>query len=203
MREGGAIIATGTHMRGNSAASGAAAISIHSGSRIDLDSVLVSASNPAGPAGPILSILDGGRLTGLGITLADNPTNAALVEVQNGSIASFGYSILHQPGSTALDISSSNVGVACVLSHEAWPVIGDIRVGDPMFANPGAGDYRLTIDSPAVDACTDIVENERDLDSRTRGIGLASAPNTHGPYDLGAFELQVAPEIFVHGFESE
>lgn len=78
---------------------------------------------------------------------------------------------------------------------------GEVRVGDPAFANPGVGDYRLIPASPAVDACSDIVEREIDVDAQPRGMDLPLVPDQEGPYDLGAFELQISTEIFADGFE--
>ena len=79
---------------------------------------------------------------------------------------------------------------------------GEVRVGDPAFVNPGAGDFTLQSISPAVDACADIVERETDASAQPRGIDLPDVPDLDGPYDLGAFELQLPPsEIFANGFE--
>ena len=203
-QEGGTIGIAGVHMQGNGAAAGAALSARDSDSRIDLDSVLISDSHSTLTSGATVSVMAGAEMSAAGVTLAGNPTGGALVEVLGESSASFIYSILYQPGRTALNVdSNSNVGAGCVLSHAAWPVAGDVRVGDPLFADPGAGDYSLTTDSPAVDACADIVELELDLHAQPRGIDLARVQNLDGPYDLGAFELQRTPEIFADGFESD
>ena len=57
-------------------------------------------------------------------------------------------------------------------------------VGDPQFANEAAGDYRLSVSSPCLDAGdTSGVYGEKDLDGRPR--------IAYGAVDMGAYEAQL------------
>lgn len=78
--------------------------------------------------------------------------------------------------------SHSNVG----------PVVGDVqdlggnRSGDPLFRNPGGGDYRLSAGSNAIDAGIDDPDNgPTDLGGEPRKLGAA--------VDMGAHEFDSGP----------
>jgi hypothetical protein len=63
------------------------------------------------------------------------------------------------------------------------PSGGDLWGVDPKFVNPGVGDYRLELTSPAIDAGT-AVEVETDYAGGPRPLG--------GGYDIGAFEAVIS-----------
>ena len=77
---------------------------------------------------------------------------------------------------------------------------GGNSAADPLFVNPGGGDFHLSAGSPAIDAGADDPQNGPvDLDGKPRKLGAAP--------DMGAYEFQ-PPEIpadttapVVDGFE--
>jgi len=77
----------------------------------------------------------------------------------------------------------------------------DLTGADPMFLGPDSGNLRLSLTSPAVDACdaTQYSPIDADYDVDPRGWDNPSKPNSFGPYDLGADE---ASPLFMDGFES-
>jgi hypothetical protein len=81
---------------------------------------------------------------------------------------------------------------------------------DPKLRDPGIGDLRLSLTSPAVDYCDEVAAlppEFNDMFNNPRGItvdGPISDPPEApgGPFDLGVHELQsLEPEIFADRFE--
>jgi hypothetical protein len=71
------------------------------------------------------------------------------------------------------------------------------RIGDPLFVDATAGNYRLTIASPALDYATAQPANStRDIGPRL--IDDPTVPDEFGAHDLGAYEIDL---IFADGFE--
>lgn len=87
-----------------------------------------------------------------------------------------------------------------------FPLESDIRVGDPRFASPMAGDYRPTADSPLLDRTWDSVTIRLDAGGSPRAIDQAGVPDLGGPVDVGAFERgpdDVLDErLYVDGFDA-
>ncbi len=82
---------------------------------------------------------------------------------------------------------------------------------DPGLRNPGAGDFHLANNSPAIDTCVDnFAPDYPDLDGNTRGQAWTGPepirpPNyyTNGLFDMGAYEASWAGDaIFSDRFES-
>jgi hypothetical protein len=61
--------------------------------------------------------------------------------------------------------------------HDLWQI-------NPMFANPGDGDFHLLPGSPAIDAGITLLEVTNDLDGNPRPQGAG--------YDIGAYEMPAA-----------
>jgi parallel beta-helix repeat protein len=66
--------------------------------------------------------------------------------------------------------------------------------GNPLFVNPGSGNFHITLGSPAVDSADSSVSGEKSFDlTQTTRVDNASTANTGaGPfkyYDRGAYEL--------------
>ncbi len=79
--------------------------------------------------------------------------------------------------------------------------LGIVTTGDPLLANPAAGNYHLRGGSPAIDFC-DLSQwdgGERDFEADARPLNDPGTPNFLGTLDLGADEY--AP-LFADGFES-
>ena len=79
-----------------------------------------------------------------------------------------------------------------------WAGAGSNNIdADPMFVNPGSGDYRLMAGSPCIDAANSSAVPEdinTDLDGNPRFIEDPNTPDTGlGPcpiVDIGAYEFQ-------------
>ena len=80
-----------------------------------------------------------------------------------------------------------------------WSGIGNVNA-DPLFADPGIGDYRLSAGSPAIDAGDNTAVPmgvTTDLDGNPRFVDDPGTPNTGVPgngfveiVDMGAYEFQ-------------
>ncbi len=121
-------------------------------------------------------------------TIVDNdPQGAALLDFESSSNITVLNSILWNSGSVAC----GNGGGACTITYSdvegGWSGKGNIDA-QPGFANPSAGDYRLRMTSPAIDAGTnqdapdhDLVGVSRPLDGNGDGVAVA---------DMGAYEFK-------------
>ncbi|MEN1728248.1 MAG: hypothetical protein AAGJ52_07385, partial [Pseudomonadota bacterium] len=94
--------------------------------------------------------------------------------------------------------------VNCSLARDFGPLptfTANNFVGDPVLGS----DYRPGLASPAVDVCTDTTAapQEPDIAQALRGIDTAGVSNGPGPYDAGAFELQITTDaVFSDRFQS-
>jgi hypothetical protein len=117
------------------------------------------------------------------------------------------YSIIWAPGR---DVIGGHVPSALLadhlLLHDAtdFPLLPDIRTGNPRFVGPLAGNFRLVPLSPAIDSAPTVFDPPHDLAGSLRVVDIFDVSNDSGPMDLGAFELQRQKSndfIFADGFE--
>lgn len=197
----------GDRFVGNVAASGGGAIALDSADATLSNTIFVgNSSRDRGGA------LDAYRCNLIlsNVTMFDN----SVVGRRDGGGAYIGYE-----RSTSI-VNSILWGNRARLGDQIWPEDGSIDVShsiveggfvgeaildtDPLFVDSASGDYHLRLDSPAVDAGTNLTEwlPETDIDGDPRVLnGNAAPPEV---VDLGADEL--VPEIalrfgFVNGAE--
>ena len=85
------------------------------------------------------------------------------------------------------------------LSNAEDPV--GIRIAEVGFVNESKGNYRLTVDSPAVDQVERLDDYDFDLDGNNRLVDIDEVGNEgFNAVDLGAYEYQGR---FVHNFATE
>ncbi len=105
--------------------------------------------------------------------------------------------ILWDGGDEIWNNDGSTITICYTVVQGGWQGIGNIDA-DPMFVDPGTGDYRLSSGSPAIDAgnndavprgvTTDLDDNPRFVDDpKTKDTGKGEAPIV----DMGAYEFQV------------
>ena len=107
-----------------------------------------------------------------------NPPTSATLEITNSIVYGNGWSISEGNAGSA-DITYSDI-------QDGWSGTGNIDA-DPLFSDPGLGDYHLQKDSPAVDAGTQVGAPDHDLDGVTRPQDgdLDETP----AIDMGAYEF--------------
>ncbi len=128
--------------------------------------------------------------------------------------------VIDQPGKTVVvdrgDGDNALNRAACVVAPEIdsmealatnTALVVQLIDEDPLLVNPQAGNYRLSAQSPAVDACAllpigtpnPLIPPQTDLDGFPRGI--ANSEDGEGtPFDLGAFE-RLGELLFQDRFE--
>jgi hypothetical protein len=79
-------------------------------------------------------------------------------------------------------------------------------IGLASFVDPANGDYHLVPTSIGVDYAPGF--SDVDLDGKPRTLDLPDVPNTYGPMDLGAYEVQsdactASDTIFCNGFDGQ
>lgn len=101
-----------------------------------------------------------------------------------------------------LATSSPVTGFDCVFVNESGSTgAGGVEVADPEFRNAGAGDFRLSANSPPIDACTDATATPTDVEHHSRGIDDPVSSNGAGFYDAGADEYLINDAMFSDRFE--
>lgn len=149
------------------------------------------------------------------ISMTDNSASDALIV---GRDSTFGpaaglelySSVIWETSGT--DILSFDAGtpveVDCLLVHETatLPAGAYITISNPQFVDAPAGDYHLTLASPAVDYCDAAAyqPTHRDIDQQERGQDHPLVPDNFliSWYDIGADAHPLSGLIFSDGFES-
>jgi hypothetical protein len=146
-------------------------------------------------------------------TIADNGTNLAPLFDTNGDL-SLTRSVIWEPGRDVIGGSTPSIITAFDLQlHDRsdfpladYPPSTNIEVGDPRFEAAGAGDFRLGVNSPALDRSAASGLPEFDLDRNPRAVDQPGVPDRPGPVDLGAYERsddgESSDAIFVDCFEA-
>jgi hypothetical protein len=136
-----------------------------------------------------------------------------------GSFATLDFDggIVWEPGNDLVSAGASGAEARadCTIGHLAEPDSGFDSTSfyshvDPGLRDPGAGDLRLKLSSPAVDYCNEeaaFAPEFGDMFNNARGVAVdgpinqpSNAPG--GPFDLGVHELQsLELEIFADRFE--
>lgn len=198
---GGSLSLAHARVAGNLAANGAAVYAIGANSGAYFTSTIVTQN---GGSGHSFQMEAGATLNLRGVTLADDASAQGIVAL-SGANAVFDTSIVYDPGAvivTRTAATTNSVTSNCVLAHAAYVSdSGSAMVGNPLFADSAAGDYALTSNSPAIDACdaTPFTTLDTDYSELPRGFDIATVPNDPGPFDLGALEHQTV--LFGDGFE--
>lgn len=185
-------------LRGNQSGQGSAGMAAGTNATLKVWSALVVGN--VGNAGTIQAS-SAASLDLQGITLTNVLGSGPLLGIADAQML-LTDSIVHQPGRMAASVTgTSTVSTDCVISHENFDASGDVRVIDPGFMDAGNGDYRLRIDSGAIDACSQSNYLNRDVRDEPRGVDLPEIPNIGGAYDAGAFERQTGETVFADGFD--
>ncbi len=133
-------------------------------------------------------------------TFSDNAagTEGGALRVQDSAIVVVDNSILWGNAPDEVDVFDATLEMNYSNIAEFWGGPGNIEA-DPMFVDPGNGDYRLSAGSPCIDAADnfavpkgglkgDLDGNPRFVDDpKTKDTGNGEAPIV----DMGAYEFQV------------
>ncbi len=196
-----------TIVRDNSAQAGTgASLFAQTGSTLTLiSSLLYNGNPPNGIPNYVFWVGNSAFVNLFWSTVVDNVPGSAVFRFGgSNSLLTLRGSIIYEVGRPMGLVSAGNtpsVDSDCVIWHNnslmnpPYNFTGGAAfhlVANPAFANPGARDYQLTLDSPAVDFCDQSVfpgtAPATDLLLRPRGVWAAPVPRD-GPFDLGAYEL--------------
>lgn len=137
-------------------------------------------------------------------TMADTHPESAVIRFGGSDSAAFlTHSIIHEQGGADIERTNAantpHIESKCVMWHsDALTSLGgtgshaDNSVADPQFVNRDAMNFQLQRNSPAVDYCEapEIpLWHDSDFLWRPRGVQIKETV-LHGPWDLGAFEVQ-------------
>jgi hypothetical protein len=192
------------HLLGNIALSGSGLVWGHGDVRIDNS---VVAGNDAGNS-PLIEIGAGTDVEIENSTIAANirTTPSVFRLMAETAHLNLHNSILFQPGSPAAHgVSGSVIDVYNLLADDTQDFSNEALrniqyTGNPLFVNPGQGDFRPQAGSPAVNRWAPgmTVVPTVDLLGATRPAAPPGAPT---PYDFGAYEYgAVVDRIFLDGF---
>lgn len=163
-----------------------------------------------GPAGPQYAFYsNNGQLEIVRSTVADTGASSAVFFLQGDDASLYLLaSIVHE--TVALPMVASGTGspqaaLDCLVWHDdSLAAFGEANrslVADPLFVDRAAGRYELGTGSPAINYCGLLPPAPGvDLEWRERGILQPDHPERYGPFDLGAFEIQIG--LFSDRFEA-
>lgn len=171
----------------------------------------------------LFHVADGGALFMSWSTIAGNLETDAGGRVfrLQGSFATLDFDggIVWEPGNDLVSAGSSGADARtdCAIGHHSAADSGFDSTTfyshiDPLLRDPGIGDLRLSLSSPAVDYCNDeaaFAPALNDLFTNSRGIAVdgpvSEPPNAPGgAFDLGVHELQsLELEIFADRFKKD
>lgn len=183
----GVLALAQARVSGNSSANGSIILLVASIARVE--HVLIDGNDSHG--GDLVRLIDGSNLAFVGSTLAGNIAGPALVRTFSDGGANNLFlraGIVWQPGTTVLATTPiDTVQSACMNTHDIVSIAGSDH--PPGFVDAAAGDYRLSSNSPNVDACADPFPTASvDLLGVPRPTDLGERPGD-GDFDRGAYEL--------------
>jgi len=156
---------------------------------------------------------DGGDDTGFygnkldGCTIVNNGNQGAPV-IYSGRPLTLTNSIIDEESLVTLNYTggASDLNVSYVLSNDVstLPFSAGIVQGAPDYVDAASANYHLKPTSIGVDFAPATSPDGFDLDRVPRDVDLTEVPNSYGPRDIGAYELQYvcAPDtIYCNGFD--
>ncbi len=188
-------------LAGNQAQNGGAVYAIGSGAGTYLTSAVIEHNAGAGHS---FRMEAGATLNLRGVTLANDDSASGMIAL-SGATATLDTSIIYDTGAviiTRVPATANTVTSNCVMAHASYVSdSGAAVIGNPLFVNAVAGDYKLTAASPAIDACatSSFTSTDTDYAELPRGFDVTGVANNPGPFDLGAFERQTV--LFTDSFE--
>lgn len=175
------------HVVGNVSANGSVILLTDSIARIEHS--LLEGNDAQG--GELARLIDGSNLALVASTIAGNTTGSTLFRAFSDGGANNLFlraGIIWQPGTTVYERTPiDTLHGACMNAHEATSI--DASMHDPGFVDAAAGNYRLHVLSPNVDACVDpYAAASVDVLGVPRPVDLGDRPG-EGDFDRGAYEL--------------
>jgi len=198
-----------THLTGGRAELGTAIYARGSETTIHLEGSYLSGNGasfpPISPEEYVVRLFGGADATLLHVTVANNlSTGAALGVSGSGSTLSATNSIISNASIPVVETESDGqASFDCVVANEASSTGSGVAVADPEFRSPSAGDFRLGLDSPAIDRCADAGATVPDDEGQARGIDESSVINLAGTFDTGADEYLIIDSLFSDRFEDD
>ena len=137
-----------------------------------------------------LNIINNALVSDPHLSTPDGPTGIGLSNTRYATIINNIFYGISGPIIYTRDTSSQNsletsnnlVFVQAGIKPTGNPAPGDIWNVDPLFVNPAANDFHLQVESPAIDAGTEIPSLTVDMDGNPRPQGKT--------IDIGAYETQ-------------
>ena len=163
-----------TYLHHNTAARGGALYAIGAGSVVEVNNTLLHHNSSTSFYGSAIRVDDNASVTLRHATLADNTGGPAFSQTDNFSVAWIYYSIIYRNDQ---GFSQEPDGAVCNIDQDG---LAGLNLA-PLFLAPGSSNYRLSGDSPALDACA--AGLAVDLDGYARPAW--------DDYDMGAYELPV------------
>ncbi len=210
---GSEIIIDATVIRNNASLSGAGSTLFASqdGTMQVFNSLITRGTGPVGlPGSPsgqpnyTFWLSTGSRIDIFYSTIADSQPNTGVFRFgSTDSTLIIRGSVLHEQSGVnlaSLTTETPFVDTDCAMWHsDQLTSLGGLgshtrnQLGDPLFIDRAAGNFRLSAESRARDYCNDSTAGfgpppASDLETRSRGV-FSGQTALHGLYDIGAFEM--------------
>ncbi|MEN1726965.1 MAG: hypothetical protein AAGJ52_00870 [Pseudomonadota bacterium] len=197
-----------THLTGGRAELGTAIYALGNNANLSLEGSFLTGNGVFLP--PLLDdryvvrLFNGASASMVHVTIANNSSGTAAIGASgSGTSASISNSIVFNSGLPVSENAATGLALFdCIVANDINFLGSGQIVSDVNFRNALNDDFRLTLESTAVDFCGDAGAVLLDEEGHARGLDEPTEADVDGPFDAGASEYLIVDGLFSDRFHS-